>query len=95
VYCVITAPPSEAGAAKLTVTAPSPADTNTPVGAPGTDAPPPLGVTGLDSADGGPVPAAFVAVTANVYAVPFDNPETTIGLAVPDPVAPPGDATTV
>ena len=64
VYTVIGAPPFEAGAAKLTV---PPAgryrrQPATPVGAPGTVA----GVTGLDGADAGPVPTAFVAVTVNV-----------------------------
>jgi hypothetical protein len=34
-------------------------------------------VTALDAADGGPFPIAFVAVTVNVYAVPFVRPVTT------------------
>ena len=42
----------------------------TPVGTPGTAA----GVTELDAADGDPVPIEFVAVTVNVYAVPFVKP---------------------
>jgi hypothetical protein len=36
-------------------------------------------VIGLDDADAGPAPAAFVAVTVNVYAVPFVKPVTVIG----------------
>ena len=34
------------------------------------------GVTGADGADAGPVPTALVAVTMNVYAVPFVRPVT-------------------
>ena len=58
----------------------------TAVGAPGTD----NGVTDGEAADGGPAPAAFVAVTVNVYAVPFVSPSTVIGLPVPVAVVPPG-----
>ena len=66
-------------------------------GAPGTvvDA---AGLTGLDGLDAGPVPTPLVAVTVNVYAVPFTRPDTT----QPAPtvantvhVAPPGDAVAV
>jgi hypothetical protein len=39
--------------------------------------------TEFDGADAGPVPAAFVAVTVKVYAVPLVSPVTVIGLAVP------------
>jgi hypothetical protein len=57
-----------------------------------------IGVTELEAADAlADVPAVFVAVVVNVYAVPFVNPVT-----VQDPlapvtvqVAPPGDAVTV
>jgi hypothetical protein len=54
-----------------------------------------LGVTGFEGAEAGPVPTPFVAVTVNVYSVPFVNPGTLIGL--PDPLActPPGDEVTV
>jgi hypothetical protein len=39
-------------------------------------APAALGVTALLCADAGPVPIAFVAVTVNVYALPFASPPT-------------------
>jgi hypothetical protein len=39
------------------------------------------GVTTLDGADAGEVPAAFVAVTVNVYAVPLVSPVTTVAVA--------------
>jgi len=50
------------------------------------------GATGVteDAADAGLVPYAFVAVTEQVYAVPYVSPETVIGLADPVPVIPPG-----
>ena len=44
----------------------------------------------LDGIDGGPSPSAFVAVTVNAYAVPFDSPVTIIGLVAPVAVKPPG-----
>jgi hypothetical protein len=72
VYDVIGLPPLEAGAVHDTVACPAPAVAVTPVGAPGAAA----GVTALDAADAGPVPAEFVAVTVNVYAVPFVSPVT-------------------
>ena len=58
--------------------------------------PPPLppaaaGTTALDGVEAGPVPAAFDAVTVNVYAVPFARPPTVIGLFVPVAVVPPGE----
>jgi hypothetical protein len=43
------------------------------------------GVTELDADEAVDVPLALVAVTVNVYAVPFVRPETVIGL-VPVPV---------
>jgi hypothetical protein len=46
----------------------------------------------LDAED---VPDAFVAVTVNVYAVPFVNPVTVIGLLEPVAVTPPGEDVTV
>jgi hypothetical protein len=52
-------------------------------------------MTALDGADGGPVPTAFVAVTMNVYDVPFVRPVTVIGLLLPTNVAPPGETVTV
>jgi hypothetical protein len=53
------------------------------------------GVMLLDGLDAGPVPAAFVAVTVNVYAVPFVNPGTVMGLADREAVIPPGFEVTV
>lgn len=44
------------------------------------------GVTELDADDAALVPIALVAVTVNVYAVPFDSPVTLIGLDDPVPV---------
>ena len=81
------------GAVQLTTADAFPADATTPVGAPGAVGAD--GVTALDGADGAPVPTAFVAVTVNVYAVPFVSPVTVIGLDAPVPVAPPGLAVTV
>jgi len=52
------------------------------VGAAGTLA----GVKALDACDAPLVPAAFVAVTVQVYASPFVKPDTTTGLAAFDPV---------
>ena len=37
-----------------------------------------------------PVPTLLVAVTVNVYAVPFVKPDTVIGEDAADPVIPPG-----
>lgn len=53
------------------------------------------GVTAALATDAAPVPAEFVAVTVNVYAVPFVRPVTTNGLIAPLTVAPPGLAVTV
>ena len=54
------------------------------------------GVTAGDGADLGLVPALFVAVTVNVYGVPFVNPVTVHDSApVVEHVAPSGDAVTV
>jgi len=84
--------PFAADAVKLTLALPEPAVAAlTPVGAPGT----PAGVTAFDGFDAGPVPFAFVAVTVNVYAVPFVSPLTRIGLPLPDTLKPPGEAVTV
>jgi hypothetical protein len=60
------------------------------VGASGTVA----GVTGIVEVEAAPVPAALVAVTVNVYEVPFVSPVTVIGEEVPVPV-PPGLPITV
>ena len=78
-------PPLLAGAVKLTVACPLPAVAVPIVGAPGTV----LGVTGLDAAEAGLLPAAFVATTVKVYAVPFVRPVTVMGLDVPIAAKPP------
>ena len=79
-------PPFEAGAVNVIVAWAFPALAEGEVGAPGTVA----GVTLLEDADAAPVPRALVAVTVNVYAVPFTRPVTTTGLAEPVPVMPDG-----
>jgi hypothetical protein len=53
------------------------------------------GVTALLAEDAGDVPIAFVAVTVNVYAVPFDKPVTVNGLEAPVAVRLPGLDVTV
>ena len=63
----------------------------TPVGTPGTVA----GTTAPDAVDAEPVPAAFVAVTVNVYEVPFVRPVTVQLVVVDVHVDPPGDEVTV
>ena len=45
------------------------------------------GVTDADTTDVAPVPAALVALTLNVYAVPFVNPVTVALAAVDTPSA--------
>ena len=74
------APPLFAGAEKATDADAFPGVATTDVGTSGTE----TGVTELDAALAGPVPPAeFVAVTVNVYAVPFVRPVTVIGDAEP------------
>jgi hypothetical protein len=73
VYDVIGLPPVDAGADQLTVALALCPVALTPVGAPGTAA----GVTAFDGDDAGLVPAAFAAVTVNVYDVPLVRPVTT------------------
>ncbi len=53
------------------------------------------GVTGFDGADEGPVPPESLAVTLNVYAVPFANPVTVQDVPLVVQVRPPGDEVTV
>ena len=62
VYCVIGAPPLDAGAVQETVASALPPVADTPVGAPGTVA----GVTEVDASEDGPVPIELVAVTVKV-----------------------------
>ena len=70
---MIVAPPLDAGVVHATVTDVVLATVAVPiVGASGTVA----GVTALDAVDALDVPAEFVAVVANVYAVPFVKPVT-------------------
>ena len=49
----------------------------------------------FESADGAPIPTAFVAVAVQVYVLSLVKPVTTIGLPEPDadPGAPPFDET--
>src|SRR5690349_5492568 len=75
-------PPSLDGAVQVTVAAALPAVAVRPCGAPGS----PVGVTRVDAADGGLVPAAFVAVIVKVNAVPLARPATVTGLAGGVPV---------
>jgi hypothetical protein len=70
---VTAAPPVETGAVQDTTDDAFPApEPDTPVGAPGTVD----GVTAADADDADPVPETFVAVTVNVYEVPFVRPAT-------------------
>ena len=84
-------PPGFAGGCQLTYAAESPGVAVTLVGGPQIQ-----GTTALDGADGGPVPAAFVAVTLNEYETPFESPRT-VQVVVPEveQVAPPGLAVAV
>jgi hypothetical protein len=88
---MIADPPFDAGGVKATETCPFPAVAVPTVGAPGALA----AVTEFDGAEPVPVPTVLVAVTENVYAVPFVSPVTTIGDEVPVAVMPPGDDVTV
>jgi hypothetical protein len=90
---VIALPPFT-GAVQLTVAWPSPAAATTLLGAPGAVGA--LGVTAFEGLEAGPLPTEFVAVTVNVYAVPFVRPGTTADVASPltRTTAPPGDAVT-
>jgi hypothetical protein len=81
----------ETGAVNVIVASPLPRTAETLVGAPGTVA----GVTALDADDAELVPTAFVAVTVNVYAVPFVRPVMVIGESLPLAVIPPGLEVTV
>jgi len=70
---VIALPPFD-GAVQFTVADAFPAPAVTPVGAAGSVGA--AGVTEFEDAEEGPVPMALVAVTLNVYAVPFVSPLT-------------------
>jgi hypothetical protein len=91
-YPVTGNPPSLAGGAQLTVAHALPGFAETAVGTPGTV----RGVTAGLAADATEVPAALVAVTENVYAVPLVRPVTVAEVApVVAAVRPPGEAVTV
>ncbi len=90
VYEVIAEPLADAPL-KVTTAFDEPATAETVVGAVGT----PAGVTAADALEALPVPAAFVAVTVKVYAVPLARPVTVIGDAEPVPVKLPGVEVTV
>jgi hypothetical protein len=84
VYEVIGEPPLFTGGVNEMVACPFPATAVTPVGAPGVVA----GVTGAVALDGVLVPFAFVAVTVNVYVVPFVRPVRVSGEPLPVTDAP-------
>jgi hypothetical protein len=88
---VIAEPPLETGAENVIVACPLPCVAVPIVGAPGTVA----GITELLVAEEILVPFAFVAVTVNVYVVPFVRPVIVIGELPPTAVTPPGLDVTV
>jgi len=91
-YPVIAAPPSNAGAVQVIVERPDSAPVaRTPLAAPGTVD----GVAVFDGSDAVLVPALFVAVTVNVYAVPLTRARTThVVRVVGAQVAPTGEDVT-
>ena len=92
VYPVMAAPPLLAGAVHDTTDWALAYEVPvTVVGAPGIVA----GVAGAEAAEAAPVPAAFVAVTVNVYAVPLVSPLTVQEVDTVEQVKPPGDDVTV
>ena len=88
---MIALPPLDDDAVQLTDAWLLPATALDSVGALGAVA----GVTALEADDAGPAPAALVATTLKVYAVPLVRPEKTQLVAVEVHVAPPGEAVTV
>ena len=89
---MIAAPPLSAGALHVRVTCAGPATAETAVGTAGVVD----GVVGFEGGDdAGLVPIAFVAVTVNVYAVPFVSPVTIIGDALLELAILPGLEVTV
>ena len=78
-------PPLPAGAVHVTVAEVLPGVAATAVGAPATAA----GMIAVLVADGALVPAAFVAVTVKVYAVPLVRPVTVQLVAVVQLLVPP------
>ena len=77
-------PPLALGAAQTNETPPTVSDGVGAVGAPGE----PRSVIDVDGADATDVPAAFVAVTVNVYGIPRFNPVTVIGEVAPEALKP-------
>jgi hypothetical protein len=87
VYEVTMLPPSTSGGVHDTVACALPATAVTRVGAAGG----PIGVTGFDNAEAGPVAMSVVAVTLNEYVLPFTRPVTRPVVDVPGTItAPPG-----
>ncbi len=82
-----------AGAVQRTTADASAAVAKTPVGADGTFGA--VGVTAVDAADGTLLPTALVAITVNVYGVPFVRPVTVHDRVVVVHVRAPGDDVTV
>ena len=92
VYEEIAAPPLRTGADHDTTDdALAPPAAEIPVGAPGTVD----GITAADTAEAAPVPDTFVAVTLNVYEVPFVRPDTVHDVVVVVHVNEPGVEVTV
>ena len=86
------APPLETGAVQDTTDWALAYDVPvTAVGTPGRVA----GVAGAEAADAGPVPAALVALTVNVYGVPLVRPPTVQEVEDVEHENPPGEAVTV
>ena len=79
---MIAEPPLLAGAVQVKATCALPAVPDTDVGAPGGAA----GVTELEDAEL-PRPTALIAVTRNVYAVPFVKPVTVVEVVADVPSA--------
>ncbi len=82
-----------AGAVQRTTADASAAVAKTPVGADGTSGP--VGVTAVDAVDGTLLPTALVAITVNVYGVPFVRPVTVHDRVVVVHVRASGDDVTV
>jgi hypothetical protein len=88
-------PPVLAGADQVITAFPLPGVATTFTGAPGAVAA--VGITPVDAVDAAELPTRFVAITVNVYDVPFDNPRTVqvvVG-AVATQVNPPVEDVTV
>ena len=81
------------GAVQRTTADASAARAATAVGADGASGP--VGVTAVDAADGTLLPTALVAMTVNVYGVPFVRPVTVHDRVVVVHVRAPGDDVTV